>query len=111
MQKLIIQAGDMGPMSIKYPATTESPGQPPADEEAIISAFEDCLSLIRRENTAIVIFRLIYTAEAVHKVELYYSLRGRMEISPMGIKIYTYSSLTQFRERMHADFSKLEFPL
>ncbi|MCL2404529.1 MAG: hypothetical protein FWC92_03160 [Defluviitaleaceae bacterium] len=108
---LIMQAGDMGPMTIIRPDANENFSPVSVDDESAISTFEDCLALIRRENPAIIIFKLIYTAKASHKIELYYSIRGKDEISPMGVIRYTYTSLSQFKERMFSDFFGLAYPL
>jgi len=111
MYELIIQAGDMGPMTIARLSSGSSESSPLADEDVAISAVDDCLALIRQENPTVVIFKLILTVKGNCKIELYYSLRGEDEISPMGTAEYEYASLAQFKERMHTDFSGLEFPL
>lgn len=109
MCALIFECGDMRPMHIIRPAAGE--GHLYIDEAAALSAFEDCLALIRRENPAVVVFKFIYTVTATHKLELYYSLRGEDEISPMGIVTHVYESLERFRECMYVHFTGLEFPL
>ena len=104
---LVIQAGDGIPMTVKYPAGKS----PLAHEAAAVAAFKDCLALIKRENQAAVIFNLIYTVDTTHKLELYYALRGRKEISPMGTVVYEYASLDLFKACMLTDFAGLEHPL
>jgi len=109
MCTLIIQAGDMGPMTIKRPAMSEGPL--PINEDIAVSVVNDCLALIRRENPSVVIFRLIFTAQEAFKIDLFYSLRGEEEISPMGHVEFEYRTLLKLRGSMQADFSGLEFPM
>lgn len=94
-------------MSIKRPEG----GSPHINEEAAISAFKECLTFVKNANPMVVIFNLVYTAGAAHKFELYYSLRGKDEISPMGTAVHEYASLEMFKTCMSTDFSGLEYPL
>ena len=108
MKNIILQASDRDQMIIKGPAVDDNPWG--VDIQKVTAVFMDCLALIRRENQEVVIFNLIYTVNSAHKVELYYSIRGKHEISPMGIIGCSYESLEQFKVHMHEDFSDLEFP-
>jgi len=108
MCALIFRAGDRGNMFIKRPASGKSIS--PVNEEAALSAFKNCLTLIKKENPAAVIFNLIYTIKETYKVELYYALRGKHEISPMGIIKHEYKSLAELKGCMLVNFSRLEYP-
>jgi len=108
MCALILQAGDGMPMSVKRPA---SGSHWLVDEEAAISVFKSCLATVKRENPAVVVFNLIYTIKSTHKIELYYSLKGEKEISPMGTVVYEYFSMDMFKGCMQTDFSGLEYPI
>ena len=98
----------MSNMIIKRPAGNEEALL--VDEDVVLSFFNDFLVFLRKENPSIVIFHLIYTVNATHKIDMHYALRGEHEISPMGFVQHEYDSLDQFRDCIHDDFSGLEFP-
>jgi len=109
MCALIIQASDRDKMFIKRPAFDE--GFEPVDEKAVLYVFEELFALIKRENPRVVIFNLACTVASTHKIELHYALRGRYEISPMGVIKYQYASLAQLKEYMLPHFTGLKHPL
>jgi len=108
LREIILQASDMDKMIIKGPATDDNPWG--VDMNELKDAFLECLALIRKENPRVVIFNFTYTVVEIHWVILYYSIRGRFEISPMGIREMMYDSLAQFKKQMHYHFSKLDYP-
>jgi len=108
MQGIILQASDRDRMIIKGTPAENNPWG--VDIKKATAAFTDCLAFIKRENPTVAIFNFIYTISRVHKIELYYALKGPDEISPMGIIQKTYMSMEQFEERTRLLFAKLELP-
>ena len=85
-------------------------GIQPISEEKARSILNDCLALVREENSGVIILNLVYTITDTHKIEMHYAMRGEHGISPMGFVLREYKSLAQLKVFMVLDFSKLEYP-
>ena len=107
MKQLILKASDRGPMFINPIASGEWLH---ITQEDAVATINDLLSVIRENNPRVVIMNLIYTIGLTHKVDLYYAIKRRFEISPMGHLEQEYDAISQLRHWMPTHFSKLEYP-